>query len=147
MTHHEPTRLTIILDIDEANPDLILIRAGHRAVKLIDELWHHGLNANIHSININGKATTHGDPSSPHPPSHPQPPLPNSLKQRRRQHAHTSLMAAWSRTRAVPTRNIRDVHNASATVALSTYEAAIARSHPPLRHDQHPQSCPPRTWT
>jgi len=54
-TNHEPTRVTITLDIDEANPDLLLIWAGNRAVKLIDELWHHGLNADTHSININGE--------------------------------------------------------------------------------------------
>ena len=54
-TDHQPTRVTIILDIDQASPDLLLIWAANRADKLIDELWHHGLNADIHSININGE--------------------------------------------------------------------------------------------
>lgn len=50
----EATRVAITLDVDDANPDLVFIWAGIRAVKLIEELWRHGIRADLISIDING---------------------------------------------------------------------------------------------
>jgi hypothetical protein len=52
----EATRVAIILDIDDTNPDLLFIWAGIRAVKLIDELWRHGITADVVSIDIDGNS-------------------------------------------------------------------------------------------
>ena len=56
MNHNppNPTRLTIVLDVNDPNPDLLLIWTAARTVKLIDELWRNGINADIVSIDIDG---------------------------------------------------------------------------------------------
>jgi hypothetical protein len=56
MDHHAPdtTRVAIVLDIDDNNPDLLFVWAGIRAVKLVQELSSHGLNADVVSIDIDG---------------------------------------------------------------------------------------------
>lgn len=50
----EPIRVTLALDVDDPNPDLLFIWAGAHAVKLVDELWRNGINADIVSIDIDG---------------------------------------------------------------------------------------------
>jgi hypothetical protein len=56
MNHNQPnpTRLTIVLDVNDPNPDLLLIWTAAHTAKLIDELWRNGINANIVSIDIDG---------------------------------------------------------------------------------------------
>ncbi|MEW6477762.1 MAG: hypothetical protein AB1679_36415 [Actinomycetota bacterium] len=49
-----PTRLTIVLDVDDPNPDLLFIWAGLRAAKLVDELWNNGIHADVVSLDIDG---------------------------------------------------------------------------------------------
>lgn len=49
-----PTRLTIVLDIDDPNPDLLFIWAGLRAAKLVQELWNNGIYADVVSLDIDG---------------------------------------------------------------------------------------------
>lgn len=51
---NEPTRVTIILDVDDPNPDLLFIWAGLRAVKLVHELWNNGISADVVSLDIDG---------------------------------------------------------------------------------------------
>lgn len=56
MANHtpEPIRVAIVLDIADHNHDLLLIWAATRAAKLIQDLWRHGIRAEIVSIDING---------------------------------------------------------------------------------------------
>ena len=49
-----PARLTIILDVDDPNPDLLFIWAGLRALKLVEELWNNGITADVVSLDVNG---------------------------------------------------------------------------------------------
>ena len=79
MNHHppKPTRLTIVLHIDEPDPLLLLLWTAARATQLTDELWNNGINANIANITIDDI------------PTHPCQPIPAKpcqpiLKQRDR---------------------------------------------------------------
>ena len=49
-----PTRLTIVLDVDDPNPDLLFIWAGLRAAKLVQELWNNGIYAGVVSLDVDG---------------------------------------------------------------------------------------------
>jgi hypothetical protein len=51
---HEAIRVAIVLEIDDPNPDLLFIWAGIRAVELIEELWRHGICADIVSVDVDG---------------------------------------------------------------------------------------------
>lgn len=51
---NEPTRVTIILDVDDPNPDLIFIWAGLRSVRLVEELWNNGISADVVSLDVDG---------------------------------------------------------------------------------------------
>jgi hypothetical protein len=49
-----PTRLTIILDVDDPNPDLLFIWAGLRALKFVEELSNNGIAADVVSLDVDG---------------------------------------------------------------------------------------------
>lgn len=49
-----PTRLTIILAVDDPNRDLLFIWASRRAVKLVEELWNNGISADVVSLDVDG---------------------------------------------------------------------------------------------
>lgn len=49
-----PTRLTIILNVDDPNPDLLFIWAGLHAAKLVQELSNNGIHADVVSIDVDG---------------------------------------------------------------------------------------------
>lgn len=50
----EAIRVAITLDVNDHNPDLLFIWAGVHAVKLVQELWGHGVVAELVSIDIDG---------------------------------------------------------------------------------------------
>lgn len=51
---NEPTRVTIILDVDDPNPDLLFIWAGLLALTLVDELCSNGINADVAALDVDG---------------------------------------------------------------------------------------------
>jgi hypothetical protein len=54
-THHIDTvRVEIVLDVDDPNPDILFIWTAARAIKLVEQLRHDGLRADLISIDVDG---------------------------------------------------------------------------------------------
>lgn len=49
-----PVRLGIVLDVEDANADLVLMWAGRWAARLVEELQSHGVLADVVGIDVDG---------------------------------------------------------------------------------------------
>ena len=56
MSHQprDPIRIAIVLDVEDVNPDLLLIFITARAVRLVQELQHKGIDTNLVRVDIDG---------------------------------------------------------------------------------------------
>jgi hypothetical protein len=50
----DPIRIAIVLDVDDANPDLLFIWITARAVRLVEELRRKGINTDLVRIDMDG---------------------------------------------------------------------------------------------
>jgi hypothetical protein len=50
----DPIRVAVVLDVDDANADLLFIWIGVRAVRLIEQLRREGINADLVRIDLDG---------------------------------------------------------------------------------------------
>ena len=51
----EPTRVEIVIDTDDPNPDLLFIWVAARAVKMVEELRSKGVAAELVTIDVDGR--------------------------------------------------------------------------------------------
>jgi hypothetical protein len=51
----KPTRVEIVIETDDPNPDLLFILVAARAVKLVEQLRSHGVSAEIVKIDVDGR--------------------------------------------------------------------------------------------
>jgi hypothetical protein len=49
-----PIRVAIVLDIDDANPDLLYIWISARAARLVEELQQKGINTDLVRVDMDG---------------------------------------------------------------------------------------------
>jgi len=50
----DPIRIAVVLDVDDANPDLLFIWIGVRAARLVKQLRREGINADLVSVDMDG---------------------------------------------------------------------------------------------
>jgi hypothetical protein len=51
----EPTRVEIVIDTDDPNPDLLFIWVVARAVKMVEQLRSNGISAELVRIDVDGR--------------------------------------------------------------------------------------------